>query len=151
MSCKSKIKLTNEHLSARDETKSVDKSLRRVEHKSRNQFSRRNPNQDFECWSQQLSKYETAISEPLLAGMDEFGVVQSHNLKKAKFCLDICPKSNLMQNVKSLAKNGSTLQGILLIYGSSFMKIHIEYAKKSFCIWTFWSYKCLRPESEFEQ
>lgn len=31
------------------------------------------------------------------------------------------------------------------------MKIHIEYAKKSFCIWNFWSCKCLRPESDFEQ
>lgn len=95
---KSKIKITNEHLSARDETKSVDKSLRRVEHKSRNQFSRRSPNRDFECWSQQLSKYETAISEPLLAGMDGSGVVQSHNLEKGKILFRYTPK------VKSNAK-----------------------------------------------
>lgn len=92
MLCKSKIKLTHEHLSARDETESVDKSLRRVERKSRNQFSRRNPNQGFGCWSQQLSKYETAISEPLLAGMDEFDVVQSHNLEKGKILFKYMPK-----------------------------------------------------------
>lgn len=92
VSCKSKIKLTNEHLSARDETKSADKSLRRVEHKSRNQFSRRNPNQDFECWSQQLNKYETTISEPLPAGTDESDVVQSHNLEKGKILFRYMPK-----------------------------------------------------------
>lgn len=31
------------------------------------------------------------------------------------------------------------------------MKIHIEYANKSFHILTFWSCKYLRPESEFEE
>lgn len=86
------IKLTNEHLNARDETKSADKSLQRVEHKSRNQFSQRNPNQDFECWSQQLSKCETAVSELLPAGMVESDVVQSHNLEKDKIHFIYTPK-----------------------------------------------------------